>query len=68
MKIWYLPESIFFSHYGGHYNGTFANNWLSGCLFFYVNLSLGGYRFWLVLYMSGESKQNVRVQSFLLHQ
>ena len=28
---------------------------------FYVNLSLGGYRFWLVLYMSGESKQNVHL-------
>ena len=34
MKIWYLPESFFFSNYGGHYNGIFANNWLSGCLCF----------------------------------
>lgn len=29
---------------------------------FYVNLSLEGYCFWLVLYMPGESKQNVHLK------
>ena len=29
---------------------------------FYLNLSLEGYCFWLVLYMPGESKQNVHVR------
>ena len=61
MKIWYLPESFFFQIMEAIITVSLLIIGSLVVFVFYVNLSLGGYHFWLVLYMSGESKQNVHL-------
>ena len=62
MKIWYLPESFFFFQImEAIITVSLLIIGFLAVFVFYVNLSLGGYHFWLVLYMSGESKQNVHL-------